>query len=686
MIPNLDSLLAVLQDGGADSARSWLTEQTARPLRASDRAMFDALTGFVSQVRHGEPINAQRVPATVYPFLVAASLSEAQIAGFYGDHPIPQWRLRFPVVLSEEQRLTIKGLQSPALAIALSPDGTHIAVSAQKSGVRIWRTADLQPVERPMAQIDTTLALCWLDNERLLMGCGDGHVHIWSLDNAQIDTLPHKHHLCVRALATDGVRFITVGDDGLAAYWATASKPPLVLSGQVGRLTAAAICGEQIIVGTHDGSVCFWDLAAADTAFSMPGHEGAVTGCAFVPDTQLLLTTGMDGRLIAWETAQGTRVYTLDADPGPITTLAVNPTGTRALTGHANNQIQLYDLVQAEPMGVFLGHRRPVSGLAFSTDTQHIWSGSHDRTVRQWHMSDLRHPGVALHHSASVRSVDFSPDACTIASGSRDGSVQLWSVGSGRRIRSFLGQKGGIYCVRISASGERLASVSTSGRIVIWHISTGEIIHSIPGDGEAVTCCAFPNDDTLVTGGRNLKVQVWNLELKVETHALRGHTEWVRTIAVHPDGRHILSGAYDNDLRIWDLSTGSCVSVLQQHTRPVVSTAISPDGNTILSLGLDGKLIQWRWSDASVVRVIDAHDGPGAGLALIDDGHVVTVGHDSWVRTFDIQTGLPVHQLPLNSSLDSIATTVGMAAVGDRRGNLWLFDRTAPINGNPTTD
>ena len=55
------------------------------------------------------------------------------------------------------------------------------------------------------------------------------------------------------------------------------------------------------------------------------------------------------------------------------------------------------------------------------------------------------------------------------------------------------------------------------------------------------------------------------------------------------------------------------------------------------------------------------------------------VAQDRRVRIWNIQTGELVHGQPLTTPLDSVAIAPSLLAVGDRGGNLWLFDRPSPL-------
>ncbi|HYU33121.1 MAG TPA: TIR domain-containing protein [Thermoanaerobaculia bacterium] len=59
--------------------------------------------------------------------------------------------------------------------------------------------------------------------------------------------------------------------------------------------------------------------------------------------------------------------------------------------------------------------------------------------------------------------------------------------------------------------------------------------------------------------------------LAVVERKLIGHTNWVRSVAVSPDGTWAASGSDDKTVKIWDLETGKCRTTLKGHTQGVNS-------------------------------------------------------------------------------------------------------------------
>ena len=67
---------------------------------------------------------------------------------------------------------------------------------------------------------------------------------------------------------------------------------------------------------------------------------------------------------------------------------------------------------------------------------------------------------------------------------------------------------------------------------------------------------------------------------------LQGHTEWVLSVTVSPDGKTLASGGgttRERELKLWDIATGKATAALKGHTVEVRSVAFSPDGKTLAS-------------------------------------------------------------------------------------------------------
>lgn len=110
---------------------------------------------------------------------------------------------------------------------------------------------------------------------------------------------------------------------------------------------------------------------------------------------------------------------------------------------------------------------------------------------------------------------------------------------------------------------------------------------------------------------------------------LLGHTDWVNTVAVSPDGNLLASGSYDNTVILWDISNPAYpvkLKTLTEHTSSVESIGFTSDGKTLASKSYDS-LILWDMSDPSNPELLSQTSGNWSASLLFtpDDKTLITV-------------------------------------------------------------
>ncbi len=76
--------------------------------------------------------------------------------------------------------------------------------------------------------------------------------------------------------------------------------------------------------------------------------------------------------------------------------------------------------------------------------------------------------------------------------------------------------------------------------------------------------------------------------------SLEGHTDWVRAVAVTPDGRTVLSGSDDKTLKVWDIESGTS-QLLFWNDAFISCLARSPDGRTLVCGDSRGRVWIFEW-------------------------------------------------------------------------------------------
>jgi guanine nucleotide-binding protein subunit beta-2-like 1 protein len=195
-----------------------------------------------------------------------------------------------------------------------------------------------------------------------------------------------------------------------------------------------------------------------------------------------------------------------------------------------------------------------------------IISGSRDKSLILWNLTreseqNYGVPRRALTgHSHFIQDLTISSDGQFALSGSWDGTLRLWDLNFGTTTRRFVGHSKDVLSVAFSADNRQIVSGSRDKTIKLWN-TLGECKYTIEDQGhtEWVSCVRFsPNTQNpiIVSGGWDKMVKVWLLtNCKLKT-SLPGHTAYINSVAVSPDGSLCASGGRDGTARLWDLNEG----------------------------------------------------------------------------------------------------------------------------------
>jgi len=139
-----------------------------------------------------------------------------------------------------------------------------------------------------------------------------------------------------------------------------------------------------------------------------------------------------------------------------------------------------------------------------------------------------------------------------------------------------------------------------------------------------------PDGQTLVSTQNDRTIKVWNLHTGELLRTLRGHSTamftYIPTIAISPDGQTIASGSDDKTIKVWNLHTGELLRTLTGHSGSVRSVAIGPDGQTIASSSHDETIKVWNLHTAELLNTLTGHSNTVYSVAFSPDGQALASG------------------------------------------------------------
>ncbi|KAL8675697.1 MAG: hypothetical protein Q9186_007667 [Xanthomendoza sp. 1 TL-2023] len=208
----------------------------------------------------------------------------------------------------------------------------------------------------------------------------------------------------------------------------------------------------------------------------------------------------------------------------------------------------------------------------------------------------------------------------------------------GEHLRTLQGHMMGVWAM--VPWEDTLVSGGCDRDVRVWNMATGASVHTLRGHTSTVRCLKMSNARTAISGSRDTTLRVWDLVSGTCTNVLIGHQASVRCLAIHGD--MIVSGSYDTTAKIWSITSGQCLRTLQGHFSQIY--AIAFDGQRVATGSLDTSVRIWNPYDGTCLAILQGHTSL-VGQLQMRNSTLVTGGSDGSVRVWSLNTYNPIHRL-----------------------------------------
>ena len=214
-------------------------------------------------------------------------------------------------------------------------------------------------------------------------------------------------------------------------------------------------------------------------------------------------------------------------------------------------------------------------------------------------------------------------------------------------ITTLRGHTSWVLCLAASSDGQTLVSGGLDDRIMVWDLVSGACDKILVGHTKSVNGLAVsPDGKTLVSCSDDISLKFWDLPRGVLLRSKSEHTRDINAIAISPDGQFLISGAEDRTVCAWRLNSGELLRSYPEVAGMVRSVAISANGQWIASGGLDNLVRVWNFNTTQLVHRFTGHQKSVLSVAITDSGRLVISGSkDRTIRIWNTQTGELVRTL-----------------------------------------
>lgn len=279
-------------------------------------------------------------------------------------------------------------------------------------------------------------------------------------------------------------------------------------------------------------------------------------GCVNPAAAEFAVLTG-DGEVRIFD-AGGKPVKELQRPGQEITCLAFSPNGSEVLTGTASGALLVWDVAKGACVTVCTNVGQKLARVTWLGNDRVVW-GSYIEYWKDGKPANHDQPaGAVLDRASGQRHWTFRGfvrnDFFTLA-GAQDGSRLV--------VQEIPGQPRGAFLLE-GATGTVL--------LTCYDKENG---HS------PLSLALSPDSQTLAVGYAPYDIILWNARTGARQKLLKGHSNWVVSLAFCANSKRLISGAGDSTARTWDTESGKEIGRIRfpGESSYVDGVGLSPKGD-----------------------------------------------------------------------------------------------------------
>jgi WD40 repeat protein len=288
-------------------------------------------------------------------------------------------------------------VRAPALAVAISPDGSYLATV-----VRTWvapsEKTPSPPFELQLWDFKTrrlrkavlfggenlSPVVAFSPDSKLLAATDYSPLQFYKVPSLELEQTTGNRG---QVFASHGTWLAYIDRKGIIKRESLEAPEQVLVPGRGDLQQLALSPDDRIVAGSEQVGAKIWLWDARDGHLLRPalsGHTGRIVALGFTPDSRTLVSCDWEGQLGIWDVKSGDNLAFLRGHNNAFNWAVLSPDGGTIATGGDDSVVRLWNVARRQEIAVLQGHADNVNSLAFSPDGQWLASASDDGTIRLW--------------------------------------------------------------------------------------------------------------------------------------------------------------------------------------------------------------------------------------------------------------------------------------------------------------
>ena len=216
-----------------------------------------------------------------------------------------------------------------------------------------------------------------------------------------------------------------------------------------------------------DGDAKIWDTASGKELLDLSVEPESGWGIAYSPDGKRV-ATAWSSQLMVWDTENGQPVLTFQGDlsGGTVNRLSFRPDGQQIAVANLEGVPRVWDLDSGAQVFALNGHEQICDAIAYSPNGRQLATGDQSGNIKIWGADNGRML-LSFGQGGVIHDLAFNQDGSQLASANEDGTLTVWDPVTGQETLR-LPRMSGLYGVAFMPDSHRLVTTHQDGTARIW--------------------------------------------------------------------------------------------------------------------------------------------------------------------------------------------------------------------------